>query len=75
MGLSALSAYRGDIVQARAACASNIPAILSGTSLIPLEDVIQAAPGTWFQAYLPGDPPASTRWSSAPARPATRPWC
>lgn len=56
MGLSALSAYRGDIVQARAACASNIPAILSGTSLIPLEDVIQAAPGTWFQAYLPGDP-------------------
>ena len=36
--------------------ASNIPAILSGTSLIPLEDVIQAAPGTWFQAYLPGDP-------------------
>ena len=56
MGLSALSAYRGDIVQARAACASNIPAILSGTSLIPLEDVIQAAPGAWFQAYLPGDP-------------------
>ena len=56
MGLSALSAYRGDIVQARAARASNIPAILSGTSLIPLEDVIQAAPGTWFQAYLPGDP-------------------
>ena len=56
MGLSALSAYRGDIVQARAARASNIPAILSGTSLIPLEDVIQAAPGAWFQAYLPGDP-------------------
>ncbi|MCB7470697.1 alpha-hydroxy-acid oxidizing protein, partial [Lactiplantibacillus plantarum] len=24
--------------------------------LIALEDVIQAAPGTWFQAYLPGDP-------------------
>ena len=56
MGLSALSAYRGDIVCARAARASNIPAILSGTSLIPLEDVIQAAPGTWFQAYSPGDP-------------------
>ena len=55
MGLSALSAYRGDIVQARAACVQH-PAILSGTSLIPLEDVIQAAPGTWFQAYLPGDP-------------------
>ncbi|WMD21996.1 alpha-hydroxy acid oxidase [Achromobacter seleniivolatilans] len=56
MGISALSAYRGDIVQARAARAQNIPAILSGTSLIPLEDVIREAPGTWFQAYLPGDP-------------------
>jgi L-lactate dehydrogenase (cytochrome) len=56
MGLSALSAYRGDIVQARAAQAANIPMILSGTSLIRLEDVIAAAPGTWFQAYVPGDP-------------------
>ncbi|HTT12580.1 MAG TPA: alpha-hydroxy acid oxidase [Burkholderiaceae bacterium] len=56
MGLSALSAYRGDIVQARAARAANIPMILSGTSLIRLEDVLAAAPGTWFQAYVPGDP-------------------
>jgi len=55
MGLSALSAYRGDIVQARAARAANIPMILSGTSLIRLEDVIAEAPGTWFQAYVPGD--------------------
>ena len=56
MGLSALSAYRGDIVQARAARAAGIPMILSGTSLIRLEDVIAAAPGTWFQAYVSGDP-------------------
>nr|WP_294864443.1 alpha-hydroxy acid oxidase [uncultured Pseudogulbenkiania sp.] len=56
MGISALSAYRGDIVLARAGQAANIPAILSGTSLIPLEEVIEQAPGTWFQAYLPGDP-------------------
>lgn len=56
MGISALSAYRGDIVLARAAREQNIPAILSGTSLIALEDVIREAPGTWFQAYLPGDP-------------------
>ncbi len=55
MGLSALSAYRGDIVLASAARAANVPMILSGSSLIPLEDVIAAAPGTWFQAYLPGD--------------------
>jgi L-lactate dehydrogenase (cytochrome) len=56
MGLSALSAYRGDIVQARAALAANIPMILSGTSLIRLEEVSAACPGAWFQAYLPGEP-------------------
>lgn len=56
MGISALSAYRGDVVLARAARDEGIPAILSGTSLIALEDVIREAPGTWFQAYLPGDP-------------------
>lgn len=55
MGLAALSAYRGDIALARAAREAGIPAILSGSSLTPLEEVAQAAPGTWFQAYLPGD--------------------
>jgi L-lactate dehydrogenase (cytochrome) len=55
MGISALSAYRGDIVQAQGAAACNIPMIMSGTSLIRLEDVCTACPGTWFQAYLPGD--------------------
>ena len=58
MGLSALSAYRGDIALARAASDSNIPMIMSGSSLIRLEDVIVVAPQTWFQAYLPGDVPA-----------------
>ncbi|MBO1325744.1 alpha-hydroxy-acid oxidizing protein [Acetobacter sp. TBRC 12305] len=55
MGLSALSAYRGDIVQAVAARKAEIPMVLSGSSLIPMEEVIAAAPGTWFQAYLPGE--------------------
>ena len=55
MGISALSAYRGDLVQARAAAAANIPMIMSGSSLIRLEDVCAACPGTWFQAYLPGE--------------------
>lgn len=55
MGLSALSAYRGDIAQARAAQAAGIPMVLSGTSLIRMEDVFAQAPDTWFQAYLPGD--------------------
>ena len=55
MGISALSAYRGDIVQAQAAAACNIPMIMSGTSLIRLEEVCTACPSSWFQAYLPGD--------------------
>ncbi|MDO9526753.1 MAG: alpha-hydroxy acid oxidase [Gemmobacter sp.] len=55
MGMAALSAYRGDIVLARSARAAGIPGILSGSSLIAMEQVHDAAPGTWFQAYLPGE--------------------
>ncbi|ABC35108.1 alpha-hydroxy acid oxidase [Burkholderia thailandensis] len=55
MGIHALSTYRGDVVLARAAQRAGIASIMSGSSLIPLEDVAAAAPGTWFQAYLPGD--------------------
>ncbi|MEO5669161.1 MAG: alpha-hydroxy acid oxidase [Ramlibacter sp.] len=55
LGLSALTAYRGDLVLARAAADANIPMILSGSSLIRLEEVAAASPQAWFQAYLPGD--------------------
>lgn len=56
MGISALSAYRGDLVLARAAGQANIPMVMSGSSLIRLEDVAKANPAAWFQAYLPGEP-------------------
>ncbi|OWV78684.1 2-hydroxy-acid oxidase [Rhizobium sp. N122] len=56
MGISALMAYRGDIVLAAGAAQVGIPMIMSGSSLIRLEEVIAAAPATWFQAYLPGEP-------------------
>jgi L-lactate dehydrogenase (cytochrome) len=55
MGIAALSAYDGDRVLARAAAAAGIPFVLSGTSLTRMEDVMGVAPGSWFQAYLPGD--------------------
>ncbi len=55
MGLCALFGYRGDVVLARAAAKADIPMLVSGTSLIPLEDVRAANPDAWFQAYLPGD--------------------
>jgi L-lactate dehydrogenase (cytochrome) len=55
MGIAAIAAYRADLVLARAAARCNIPFILSGSSLIKLEDVIRENPDTWFQAYLPGE--------------------
>lgn len=55
MGVAALTAYRGDVVLAAAAQRANIPAIMSGWSLVPLEQVAEAAPDTWFQAYLSKD--------------------
>jgi L-lactate dehydrogenase (cytochrome) len=55
MGLSALIAYRGDVVLARAAAKANLPFILSGSSLITLEEVIRENRDAWFQAYLPGE--------------------
>ena len=55
MGGTAMAAYQGDLVLARAAAAANIPMILSGASLTPLERVRQVGPTAWFQAYLPGD--------------------
>ncbi|MHC8947114.1 alpha-hydroxy acid oxidase [Advenella incenata] len=57
MGLSALSSYRGDLVLAQATRLAGIPMIMSGSSLIRLEEVASIAPQTWFQAYLPGDGP------------------
>ena len=54
MGICALSAYRGDLVLTRAAALENIPMVMSGSSLIRMEEIIKANPHAWFQAYLPG---------------------
>jgi L-lactate dehydrogenase (cytochrome) len=56
MGISALMAYRGDLVLAEAARDAGIPMIMSGSSLIRLEEIVETAPQSWFQAYLPGEP-------------------
>jgi L-lactate dehydrogenase (cytochrome) len=55
MGGTAMAAYAGDLVLARAAAAANIPMILSGAALTKLEDVRKEGPTAWFQAYLPGE--------------------
>lgn len=53
MGLSSLFAFRGDINFAEIAKQSNIPMVISGSSLIPLEQIVKVNPFAWFQAYLP----------------------
>jgi len=55
MGVSALSAYRGDLIQTRAAAEAQVPAVMSGSSLIRMEEVAAANPRAWFQAYVPGE--------------------
>ena len=56
LGGAAMVAYRADVVLAKAAAQVGVPMILSASSLIKLEDVIEANPRAWFQAYLAGDP-------------------
>lgn len=55
MGGTAMAAYQGDLVLARAAAQANVPMILSGASLTRLEQVREEGPTAWFQAYLPGE--------------------
>lgn len=55
MGGTSLAGFQGDLSLAYAAATANVPMILSGASLTPLEAVRAASPqNTWFQAYLPG---------------------
>jgi L-lactate dehydrogenase (cytochrome) len=53
MGLCALTGYRADLAMARAARAADIPMVISGSSLVPLEEIMAANPRAWFQAYIP----------------------
>jgi L-lactate dehydrogenase (cytochrome) len=48
---SALVAYDGHAVMARAAAEANIPFILSANSIIALEEIARINPNTWFAAY------------------------
>jgi L-lactate dehydrogenase (cytochrome) len=55
MGGTSMAAYEGDLVLARAAAQANIPMLMSGAALTPLEQVRNEGPTAWFQAYVPGD--------------------
>jgi L-lactate dehydrogenase (cytochrome) len=55
MGATSLVAFQCERVLAEAAGAANIPFILSGSSLMPLEAILKANANAWFQAYIAGD--------------------
>jgi len=55
MGGTSMAAYEGDLVLARGAAQANIPMVMSGAALTPLEQVRAAGATSWFQAYIPGD--------------------
>lgn len=55
MGGCGFAAFHADLALAEAAKAENVPFILSGASMIPMEAIAQANPHAWFQAYLPSD--------------------
>ncbi len=55
MGVPSLAAFEGERLLAEAAAAANVPFILSGSSLMPLEAIIRVNSRAWFQAYIPGD--------------------
>lgn len=52
MGASAMFGFEADINNARAAKGANIPFCMSGSSLIPMEKVLDVNPDVWFQAYI-----------------------
>jgi L-lactate dehydrogenase (cytochrome) len=58
MGGSALVAFDGHLVMARAAYKAGIPFILSANSIIPMEEVAAANPNAWFAAYQSPTPKA-----------------
>jgi L-lactate dehydrogenase (cytochrome) len=55
MGVGAICRTQCDLALATAATQARIPYVLSGLSTEPLEQVQRAAPGSWYQGYLPGD--------------------
>lgn len=55
MGLAAFLGYRADAAMAAAADDAGIPMIVSGSSLMRLEELGPRDGNVWFQAYVPGD--------------------
>jgi L-lactate dehydrogenase (cytochrome) len=55
MGASAMFGFEADLNFARAAKKGNIPFVISGSALVPMEKITAVNPDVWFQAYVDAD--------------------
>ena len=55
MGASAMFGFEADLNFARAAKKENIPFVVSGSALVPIEKITAVNPEEWFQAYVDAD--------------------
>mgnify|MGYP001312251765 CR=1 FL=1 len=55
MGGCALYAHRADLALAEAAHRQRVPHVLSAASSVPLEQVLERSPGSWYQGYVAGE--------------------
>ena len=55
MGASAMFGFEADLNFARAAKKENIPFVVSGSALVPIEKITAVNPEVWFQAYVDAD--------------------
>ncbi|MEO7940052.1 MAG: alpha-hydroxy acid oxidase [Burkholderiaceae bacterium] len=55
-GLAGLIQHDCDLHLAREAAHAQLPFIISGSSSVPMEELQSQVPGSWYQAYFPGDP-------------------
>ena len=52
MGASAMFGFEADLNFARAAKEINVPYLMSGSALVPMEKVVEVNSNVWFQAYV-----------------------
>lgn len=55
MGASAMFGFEADLNFARAAKEINVPYLMSGSALVPMEKVVEVNSNVWFQAYVDAD--------------------
>ncbi len=61
MGACALFTYKADLDLAEAAHRQGVAHVLSAASTVPVEEVLERSPRSWYQGYIPADEQIITR--------------